>query len=89
MSLLIDPTRVAAVLLADGWHRVSIDPATGRGFEIDAYEYGDPLGDEVIHGGGAGGICSVGFRFTEEETGGLVVLSGPLTSVLAVRSWWR
>jgi hypothetical protein len=34
MSLAIDVDRVAAVLLADGWHTVSNDS-----FELDAYEY--------------------------------------------------
>lgn len=75
MSLAIDSDSVTRVLLADGWH----DVLEGT-FNIDAYEF-MYCGDGVLHGGGASGICPSGFEF---RTAGGVVLSGPLTSVLAV-----
>lgn len=83
MSLHIDPAKVQWVLLAGeahgeeaGWWEV--DEAS---FNIDAYEYVE-LDGFVLHGGGAGGVCSAGFSF-ETHTG--VRVCGPLTSILAVR----
>ncbi len=72
MSLNIEPDRVEEVLLADGWHAVA-----RRTFALDAYEFVD--GDEVLHGAGTG------FSFVEDIDPGQVIVSGPLTSVLAVR----
>ncbi len=44
MSLAIDVARVAAALLADGWHTVSKDS-----FELDAYEFERRVRDEQGH----------------------------------------
>lgn len=77
MSLGIDPDRVLAVLLVDGWHET--EP---RSFDIDAYEYVED-GRYVVHGGGAAGVCAAGFAFRPLGTD--AVVSGPLTSILAVR----
>jgi hypothetical protein len=38
MSLYINPGKVTAVLLADGWHDVADDS-----FDLDAYEYVEPV----------------------------------------------
>jgi hypothetical protein len=92
MSLLIDPGSVEAVLLADGWHTCDKAPDGHAGTEIstfylDAYEYGteyETPGKQKLalhHGGGQSGICATGFSFCE----GGAYISGPLTSVLAVR----
>jgi len=66
---MINPERVIAVLLADGWHVVPT-PGDVSTFKIETYEYGEPMS----HVGG----------FTFDEGNGLTV-SGPLVSVLAVR----
>jgi hypothetical protein len=85
MSLAIDVDKVEAVLLADGtWYSVQ-----DASFTMDAYEYiwwpndtARERGDfEILHGGGAGGITSSGFRFKSEGRW----LSGPLSAVLAVQ----
>jgi hypothetical protein len=85
MSLAIDPSRVNAVLLADGWHNV--DPIRDRlndttsSFILDAYEYVD--GDRLIFSGeGAPTLSAMGFSFRQGD----VRFSGPITSVLAVKS---
>jgi hypothetical protein len=75
MSLLIDVRKITAVLLADGWHNVT--PGT---FNLDSFEFG--VGDDCIHYGGNGGVCSTGFEF-KDDNGDLI--AGPLTAVLAVR----
>lgn len=83
MSLGIDIDRVAAVLLADGWHEVK-----NQSFAMDAYEflwYPDPDDRsrvDVVHGGGDNGICATGFEFEADDE---LIYSGPLTSILAVR----
>lgn len=93
MSLGIDVDRVVRVLLTDGWHDVE-----GNSFFVDSYEYlwsgmdgvsvrqfrtahpgEQPL---LVHGGGQGGVCATGFRFT--ETGTFADLCGPLTAILAI-----
>ncbi len=89
MSLAIDPATVTHVLLADGWHRIE-----DESFCLDAYEYveGDLDSLVLIHGGGASGVCTTGFRFLEDldgnagtaHVGDHQCVSGPLTSVLAV-----
>lgn len=85
MSLAIDLDRVTHVLLADGWHEV-----TDESFIVAPYEFGQTVstGTEeptfvVLLGADNSGIQSIGFAFTEARTGSL--MSGPLTSVLAVR----
>jgi hypothetical protein len=76
MSLEIAPEEVIEVLLADGWH-----PVTPGTFSVDA--------DHYIHAqtarfrlGAPSGDYTPGFLF-EEFTGEWI--TGPLTSVLAVR----
>lgn len=99
MSLFIHPSKVTHVLLADGWHKVDFEVGqsyvVGDGktpqstFDLDSYEYGYSYRysnhhDEkfrVLHGGGQEGICATGFTFREDK----VQISGPLTSVLAVK----
>jgi len=84
MSLAINPDKVTAVLLADGWHRVD-------NFYIDSYEFvypcdnGTGMDFDVPHGGGQYGICASGFTAEVMDDAGTVRLSAPLTSVLAVK----
>lgn len=74
MSLALRIAHVTHVLLADGWHELRPES-----FDLDAYEF---IGeDELIYNGERQG-CSTGFTFT--LTDGTRV-SGPITSVLAVR----
>lgn len=85
MSLAIDVGAVVEVLLADGWHRV-----LEKTFYFDAYEYLD--NERVLHGGGEVGVCSRGFSFVELVADRDVRrrrISGPLTSILAVREHAR
>lgn len=76
MSLAIDVDRVSDVLLADGWHTVA-----NNSFAIDSYEF---LwnGDLMLGGGQDKLVPAAGFSFTDTQLG---TISGPLTSVLAVR----
>jgi len=85
MSLAIDPSRVNAVLLADGWHNV--DPIRDRlndttsSFVLDGYEYVD--GDRVLFNGeGAPTLSGMGFSFRQGD----VRFFGPITSILAVKT---
>jgi hypothetical protein len=95
MSLAIDPGMVKAVLLADGWHEVD-----DLDFELDSYEFVEPHPDPnrnglVLHGGGNSGVCATGFRFQEVvydpgedgEVRYLCKIAGPLTAILAVRTY--
>jgi hypothetical protein len=95
MSLAIEVDDITHVLLADGWHEVS-----DASFGTDSYEFmrREGTGDSPILGGGqekqdiaAAGhrgstsrehIAAAGFSFTEGDH----ILSGPLTSVLAVKT---
>ncbi len=76
VSLDIDVDAVVEVLLADGWHVVH-----DKTFELDAFEFTHE--GRRVHGGGDSGVCATGFSFIIDEAGSR--LSGPLTSVLAVR----
>ena len=93
MSLAIDVDNITHVLLADGWHEVH-----DASFGTDTYEFvgSEGTGDSPMLGGGqekhipAAGhrgsttrehIAAAGFSFTEGDH----ILSGPLTSVLAVK----
>jgi hypothetical protein len=85
MSLAIDVDKVKAVLLADGWHDVK-----DASFSLDSYEYlwygdGDDRRDPMILLGGGDEplIPARGFTFTTTDDD---LLSGPLTSILAVRT---
>jgi hypothetical protein len=94
VSLAINPDHVTEVLLADGWHQVDDMAPDRSSFDLDSYEYELPHPDDnreglVLHGGGQSGICATGFTFTEPvyEDGEchLCQITGPLTSILAVR----
>ena len=80
MSLYIDVDKVDAVLLADGWHPVHL-----RTFDLDSYEY--HRSDHVLlYGGRCAPVPSTGFRFEERlDSGSVVTVYGPLTSILAVQ----
>jgi hypothetical protein len=70
----IDVAKVRGVLLADGWHEVK----TGTSFEVGTYSYmkgGQGVPPQVFD-------RKASFTFTDNH--GLV--TGPLTSVLAVRT---
>jgi hypothetical protein len=74
MSLDIETDTVIAVLLADGWHHVE-----QTSFEVGPYQYGREAA--TGHDG------SWGFEACEWLTNtDLITLSGPLTSILAVRT---
>jgi hypothetical protein len=85
MSLAIDVTRVTHVLLADGWHEVA-----DESFSVAPYEFARPANtgaDErdfvVLYNSSNMGTDPMGFGFTEARMSALI--SGPLTSVIAVR----
>ena len=70
----IDVAKVRGVLLADGWHEVK----TGTSFEVGSYGYmkgGQGVPPQLFD-------RKAGFTFMDNH--GLV--TGPLTSVLAVRT---
>jgi len=66
---MIDPEKVTAILLADGWHEVPTQP----GFKVETYGY---MGAEMMN--------APGFRMVEADRPN-ELLSGPLASILAVR----
>jgi hypothetical protein len=68
----IDVAKVRGVLLADGWHEVK----TGTSFEVGTYGY--------MKGGAPLQLYDRRGSFTFTDNHGL--LTGPLTSVLAVRT---
>lgn len=70
MSLAIKETKVEAILLADGWHQV-------YDFCTDACEFVDEDGAFPHAWGGTG--------FTATDVDACSMLSGPLSSLLAVR----
>jgi len=74
MSLYIEVDDVAAVLLADGWHRV-----TDNSFDLDFYEFHNGKVD-LLSGGD-----DVAAAWTEAD-GAIVCCL--LTAVLAVRTKW-
>lgn len=78
MSLGIDVETITEVLLPDGkWYLV--EPGS---FDVDSYEM--ISGDICLLGGGDSvGTSSTGFRFREYATAEYI--SGPMTSVIAVR----
>ncbi len=75
MSLAIDVTKVRAVLLADGWHKIA-----NNSFDLGSYEY--LRGTEPIPNG-ANGTSPVGFRLKDDAG---YLLYGPLTAILASRT---
>lgn len=90
MSLAVNTDKVVAVLLVDGWYEIGKWGDGRSSFCIDAYEFTDGS-LQVGHGGegvvlGAGQeptVSALGFRF---ETVGHYVVTGPLSSILAVRT---
>lgn len=68
------------VLLADGWHEVSMkDDGQTSSFEVDNLLFADsrqPLAN----------LGEVGFRFREGHNGQMQT-SGPLSTILAIRTW--
>jgi hypothetical protein len=83
MSLAIDVDHITAVLLSDGWHDV-----VAKSFTTDSYEYlwypsaGSKHDFQLLHGGGASGVCATGFEF---KTADGDRMAGPLTAIQAVR----
>jgi hypothetical protein len=80
MSLAIDVNRVSAVLLADGWHKVSLFGDGRSSFDIDAYEYLED-GNLRLGGGVCQGVVTTGAVWFERGQEVCV----PLTSILAVK----
>lgn len=79
MSLAIETNDIIGVLLADGWHTVD-----DESFGIDSYEYMWHVGmgdTPMLRGGQEEHVAAAGFSFIE----GNRIISGPLTSVLAVK----
>ena len=75
MSLAIDIDNVTAVLLADGWHKVARES-----FDMDAFEFVHE--ERTVHGGGECGVSATGFSFWTPDDD---LVSGPVTSIVAVR----
>ncbi len=75
MSMAIDVTKVRAVLLADGWHKIA-----ENSFDLDSYEY--LRGNEKLHNGGSG-TGPLGFKLKDDAG---YFLYGPLTAILASRT---
>jgi hypothetical protein len=75
---MIDPTKVEAILLTDGWHHVEHVAGPPR-FELvsDGWE---GTGSEL------GGTPNAAFLMTEAHQH-KTLLTGPLSSILAVRYW--
>jgi len=101
MSLAIDIDAVTAVLLADGWHEVMDDSFCLDAYEfIESPKPGDPNLDRerraraawesdvltVLGGGQERLVSATGFSFQTEFADTIGWLSGPLTSILAVRT---
>lgn len=74
MSLRIDTAAVVRVMVSGRWFAIE----TGS-FHLDSYEYID--GGDVIHSGGASGVCATGFVFTIKEGARMF---GPITAIQAV-----
>jgi len=101
MSLAIDIDKVASVLLLDHkWYPVIDKSFVLDAYEFLWYSSKDARKKEeadLVHGGGVSGICATGFSFKtfrkpigdeiltcDEEN--YFFISGPLTSILAVRT---
>ena len=86
MSLEIDVEKIAEVLLADGWHKVSLVGDGRSSFGMDAYEFHEPDPEEnpvpQEKGGQEQAISRSGARWTESD-GSRVFC--PVTSILAVK----
>jgi hypothetical protein len=78
MSLAIDTDKIVEVLLADRWHAVINGTLVVASYEVVE-------GGKAVLGGQDALVTSVGFTFAEADRGGHT-MSGPLTSVLAVKT---
>lgn len=74
MSIAIDVTKLRAILLADGWHRIA-----DKSFVIGTYAF---LQGGVTTTGKNGGSAPAGFSFTDDAG---YVLSGPMSALLATQ----
>ena len=85
MSLAINVDRVEAVLLADGWHEVSLNNESVSSFTLDAYDFISPVKGKdpivLLSGGTVAGVPSTGASWVEKG----VRVSCPVTAVLAVK----
>ena len=79
MSLAIDTGKVVEVLLGDRWHAV-----VNGTFVVGSYEFVEG-GKTVFSGGQDPLVTSMAFTFAEADRGGHT-MTGPLTSVLAVKT---
>ncbi len=83
MSLAIEVDDVTDVLL-DQWYEVF-----DGSFALDSYEFiwGEHSDGKVnlMHAGGASGVCATGFYFKTPSENGPVAMAGPLTAIKAVR----
>lgn len=83
----INVDKVRAVLLADGWHSV-VDGGAGSAeissFAIGFHAYANSDGTEPWQFNEGDRVSPIGFHFTQagDYPG---IISGPLTSILAVR----
>lgn len=99
MSLALDIDKVTAVLLSDRrWYSVMEKSFVLDAFEF-IFKHEEDDDGEIVHGGGNSGICATGFRFKTsepwpyeekssfllEKTNNTFFISGPLTSILAVK----
>jgi len=85
MSLSINVDAVHSILLRDGWHDVVEDS-----FCIDAYEYVSgtvSLRNFQLHLGGGQDetVSTTGFGTVEQVGDRRLTLSGPISSIIAVR----
>ena len=83
MSLLIDVSKVKEILLPDGnWYKV-------KGMYIDAYEFitYNPDNDIVLEYQSDNKDDYTGFSavLTEDNSVGSCVLSGPMSSIMAIK----
>jgi hypothetical protein len=85
MSLAINVDRVEAVLLADGWHEVSLNDKSVSSFTLDAYDFIRPVEGKdpivLLSGGTVAGVPSTGASWVEKG----VRVACPVTAVLAVK----
>ena len=72
MTLAIDVTKVRAVLLADGWHRIA-----DKSLVVGVYEFLQSERTTSADGHGA-----MAYQFTDDAG---YVLCGPVTAILATR----
>ena len=81
MSIAIDIDHVTRVLMADGWHDV-----LAGSFTCDAFEFVWKEGQADKDRGYVWGVpaCSVGMEWQELRGPGIVFVSAPLSSLIAV-----